>query len=351
MKKKYLVGAAVAGLMALGPVDALAEPVTPPVSLTGEEFTFDGETYGSANITCDESNDGSGSVEFEAAGFAFGPYNGRFTAVGTATSEGSVLTSFTEQFTLTPSAETVAATGVTLITGTKTLPEALENYILICQENPHSGVVQFYSQADPIYSATLHTATGSYTTSGNAFVEFFAVGTQSGLFQNFSTGTTPADPDADDDDIPDDDDNCPTTPNTDQVDLDEDDLGDVCDPDDDNDGFVDTGDNCPRLANPDQLDSDSDDLGDACDTDDDNDTVLDAADNCPTTPNTDQLDSDGDNIGNACDATPFPTPATADQCKENGWRTRTDHFGTPFTNQGDCQSYIATGGRNLADGP
>jgi hypothetical protein len=37
-------------------------------------------------------------------------------------------------------------------------------------------------------------------------------------------------------------------------------------------------------------------------------------------------------------------------CKKGGWRTLTDMFGTPFKNQGDCVSYLATNGRNLADG-
>jgi hypothetical protein len=35
-----------------------------------------------------------------------------------------------------------------------------------------------------------------------------------------------------------------------------------------------------------------------------------------------------------------------DDCKNGGWRS----FGV-FKNQGDCVSYVATGGRNLASGP
>jgi hypothetical protein len=42
------------------------------------------------------------------------------------------------------------------------------------------------------------------------------------------------------------------------------------------------------------------------------------------------------------DFEPTLTPANKDQCKNNGWKT----FNTPaFKNQGDCVSYIATGGR------
>jgi len=56
---------------------------------------------------------------------------------------------------------------------------------------------------------------------------------------------TPAPPDADGDTVPDGEDNCPTTSNTDQSDVDEDGVGDACD-------------NCVSLANPSQL------AGDAC---------------------------------------------------------------------------------------
>ena len=44
-----------------------------------------------------------------------------------------------------------------------------------------------------------------------------------------------------------------------------------------------------------------------------------------------------------------PTP-TSKGCKKGGWRLLTDAGGTPLKNQGDCVSYVATNGRNLADG-
>jgi len=72
----------------------------------------------------------------------------------------------------------------------------------------------------------------------------------------------------------------------------------------DGDGILNVSDNCPLTPNADQLDTDLDSTGNACDTDDDNDTILDGSDNCPLTPNTNQLDTDLDGIGDACDAFP-----------------------------------------------
>ena len=59
----------------------------------------------------------------------------------------------------------------------------------------------------------------------------------------------------------------------------------------DGDGFTDIADNCPSTPNSDQLDADGDGSGDACD-------------NCPLTRNPDQLDSDKDGRGDACEGLP-----------------------------------------------
>jgi serine protease len=59
----------------------------------------------------------------------------------------------------------------------------------------------------------------------------------------------------------------------------------------DGDGFTDIADNCPSTPNLDQLDADGDGSGDACD-------------NCPLIANADQLDTDGDGRGNACEGLP-----------------------------------------------
>ena len=70
--------------------------------------------------------------------------------------------------------------------------------------------------------------------------------------------------------------------------------------DTDADGIGDNADNCPNVSNADQLNSDDDSLGNACDTDDDNDGVADTSDVFPLDP-TETLDTDSDGIGNNTD--------------------------------------------------
>ncbi|UCD17513.1 MAG: PKD domain-containing protein [Candidatus Zixiibacteriota bacterium] len=94
------------------------------------------------------------------------------------------------------------------------------------------------------------------------------------------------------------DDNCPTTYNPDQSNIDGDQLGDSCD-------------NCFEIYNPKQEDADTDGVGDSCDlcTDTDNDGYGEPGfpastcetDNCPSLFNPDQVDNDGDGLGDACD--------------------------------------------------
>jgi subtilisin-like proprotein convertase family protein len=71
--------------------------------------------------------------------------------------------------------------------------------------------------------------------------------------------------------------------------------------DTDGDGIPDNLDNCPATANTDQSDLDNDSIGDVCDDDIDGDGVPNANDNCPNTPNADQADSNNNGIGDACD--------------------------------------------------
>lgn len=137
-------------------------------------------------------------------------------------------------------------------------------------------------------------------------------------------------PDADNDGVPDSQDNCVSTANPDQANSDGDSRGDACDNcpnvanpeqvDSDDDGVGDECDNCPETANPEQTASDDDGLGDACDncptvanpeqkdrdTDDEGnmapDGVGDKCDNCARVPNPEQSDLDGDGFGDACDS-------------------------------------------------
>jgi hypothetical protein len=60
--------------------------------------------------------------------------------------------------------------------------------------------------------------------------------------------------------------------------------------DTDMDGIPDSSDNCVNTPNPDQADLDNDNIGDVCDDDMDGDGILNGDDNCPMTPNADQAD-------------------------------------------------------------
>lgn len=58
------------------------------------------------------------------------------------------------------------------------------------------------------------------------------------------------------------------------------------------------------------------------------------------------------NVVATVEVTTPPTfvPTTANQCRGGGWLKLTDAAGTPFKNQGDCVSFVATGGTNTAAG-
>ena len=81
--------------------------------------------------------------------------------------------------------------------------------------------------------------------------------------------------DLDNDGVPNESDNCPNVANTDQSDIDNDGLGDVCDDDIDGDGIINANDNCPETPNPDQSDFNNNGIGDVCDIECDNQTSAD----------------------------------------------------------------------------
>ena len=84
----------------------------------------------------------------------------------------------------------------------------------------------------------------------------------------------------------------------------------ACNIDTDADSIRDAADNCPTAANPQQVDTDNDGMGDVCDLDVDNDGINDkrnpglmppGLDNCPLISNRAQADADRDGLGDACD--------------------------------------------------
>jgi len=102
-------------------------------------------------------------------------------------------------------------------------------------------------------------------------------------------GCNPPPADGDQDGVTDSSDNCPTTPNADQLNLDTDPYGNTCD-------------NCPNVANPTQTDVDGDGVGDVCD-------------NCPNIANADQIDTNQNGIGDACEQV---VPICGDSNLDNG---------------------------------
>ena len=105
--------------------------------------------------------------------------------------------------------------------------------------------------------------------------------------------------DRDGDGVIDSEDLFPDDPNE-SIDTDNDGVGNNADDDDDNDGILDVDDAFPLDKNE-SVDTDGDGIGNNADTDDDNDGILDADDNCSLISSPNQTDTDGDGFGNVCD--------------------------------------------------
>ena len=118
------------------------------------------------------------------------------------------------------------------------------------------------------------------------------------LFSSSLTGCI-SESDVDSDGVADKKDNCPDIFNPEQLDYDEDEVGDLCDLDDDNDGFLDVNDSHP-LDSDENTDLDGDGIGDNSDEDIDGDGAENSEDYYPYDSN-EKWDTDLDGIPNSVD--------------------------------------------------
>ena len=128
------------------------------------------------------------------------------------------------------------------------------------------------------------------------------------IFSSALSGCLDSIVDDDGDGIKNESDNCPDISNPDQINYDDDSMGNDCDLDDDNDGVEDVLDLCDygekNWVSSNSTDIDSDGCQDSSeDTDDDNDGVSDNEDAFPED-SSEAVDTDGDGVGDNSDAFP-----------------------------------------------
>ncbi len=121
---------------------------------------------------------------------------------------------------------------------------------------------------------------------------------------------------------------------------------DCLDTDDDNDDIIDDNDNCPIVANADQADFDGDNEGDACDADDDDDGAPDAEDCAPLDPQRSPYFLEQcDNIDNDCNLEiddglcEDGNPCTGDICDPAGGCEHPHLDGVPCDDGNVCTQY------------
>ena len=314
---------------------AVAAPAgAAPPSLTGEVFSNHTPYAGPTSGFCTTDPDtGATSYSLEFTGTARGPYPGTFTEHIDATIGPPVgvfpMGPFPDGFdpggqnpsqvipagqllTLDASFEIDSPTGD--VTGTKTLTAVVpadSTHAGTCREWTNEPVPGFgtvtgaYKDVrafDIAYEAEIAIAGGTFLDAGITDLQARQgeASNQGGLlFDVNDLGESFDSSDDDLDGVSDSGDNCPSSANPAQENLDGDARGDACDTDDDNDGAPDTGDGCPlqAAATSDGCPAPSPPVADR-----DGDGRPDGTDNCPAVANAGQENSDGDGEGDACDA-------------------------------------------------